>query len=294
MARIATQQCWMRADSGAQIGIRVERQPTTGHRGTVKLDLDVSAGFTGQFVIEGTPGENVAGWKVGFIQLKHTTTEWADYRGVTPSDGSIFAAMDRPPARTQQLCMDCGPTYRPFYDTELPMTSPTGGWSTDRTIVFSQGMVIPPRGPLEMTVSHSDAPGREYEIALPNTKFTPPRDNYVRSLESRAAFITLLTAQDPQGRYHFVKHMYWNVIWRAHFRWNAAARQLEKTDQSGGVNFQGQAHSGIPSDDRFATSLRRSVPGESLQLCNPLANAAFNHPGRLTYSNQWETWQIAR
>jgi hypothetical protein len=247
MARIAMQQCWMRADSGAQIGIRVELQPTPGHPGSVKLDLDTSAGFTGQFALEGTPSESVAGWKVGYIQLKHTTTEWADYRGVASSDGSIFAAMDRPPARTQQLCLDCGPTYRPFYDTEHTMTSPTGSWSTDRTIVFAQGMAIPQRGPLEMTVSHSDAPSREFEIALPNTSFTPPRDNYVRSLESRAAFITLLTAQDPQGRYHFIKHMYWNVIWRAHFRWIAEARRLEKTDQSGGSIFRARRIAEYPT-----------------------------------------------
>lgn len=284
----------MRADSGAQIGIRVERQPAGGNRGTVKLDLDISAGFTGQVAFEGTPGESAAGWKVGFIQLKHTTTEWADYRGPTNADGSIFAAMDRPPARTQYLCLDCGPNQRPFYDPEFPMSTPSGSWSTDRTLVFGAGMVIPSRGPLEITVTHSDAPWREFEVALPNTRFTPPRDNYLRSLESRAAFITLLTAQDPQGQYHFIKHMYWNVIWRAHFRWNAMAARLEKTDQSGGVNYQHQSHSGIPNDERFAASLRGQVPAALLQLCNPLANAAFAHPGRLTYSNKYEMWRVAR
>lgn len=284
----------MRADTGSSIGIRVERQPAPPLRGAVKLDIDLSAGFTGQVAFQGSPGESVAGWKIGFIQLKYNTTDWADYRGSTNADGSIFAAMDRPPARTQNLCLDCGPNYRPFYDPELPMSSPNASWSTDRTIVFAQGMVIPERGPLEMTVIHSDAPGREIEIALPNTKFNPPRDNYIRSLESRAAFITLLTAQDPQGRYHFIKHMYWNVIWRAHFRWDAAERRLEKTDESGGVNYQSRARSGIPDDDRFAPSLRGTTPASSLQLCNPLINAAYSHPGRLTYSNKYETWRIGR
>ncbi|HEX6280071.1 MAG TPA: hypothetical protein VFZ49_08685, partial [Pyrinomonadaceae bacterium] len=153
---------------------------------------------------------------------------------------------------------------------------------------------IPARGPLEVTVIHSDAPAREFEIALPNTRFTPPRNNYIRSLESRGAFITLLTAKDPSGQYHFVKHMYWNVIWRAHFRWNATAGRLEKTDQSGGVNYQRQAHSGIPNDARFASSLRGSVPGASLQLCNPLIQAAFRNPGRLTYSTRYEMWHVGR
>jgi hypothetical protein len=293
MARVASQQSWMRADPGSRIEIRVLRQPSPSDRGAIKLDLDLSAGFTGQVALEGTAGESAVGWKIGYIQLKHTTTEWADYRGPTRADGSIFAAMDRPPARTQQLCLDCGPNQRPFYDVELPVNSPAT-ISTDRTYVLGAGMVIPPSGRLEVIVSHSDAPAREFEIALPNTRFTPPRDNYIRSLESRAAFITLLTAQDPQGHYHFVKHMYWNVIWRAHFRWNAGARALEKTDQSGGVNYQRQAHSGIPNDARFAASLRGNVPAASLQLCNPLANAAFSHPGRLTYSNRYEMWRVAR
>jgi len=294
MARISSQHSWMRADAGSRSEIRILRQPSQGNAGAITLDLDLSAGFTGQVTFEGSPGESLAGWKVGFIQLKHTTTEWADYRGPSPADGSIFAAMDRPPARTQQLCLDCGPNQRPFYDVETPMASPTSGFSTDRTFVFGSGMVIPARGPLEVTVIHSDAPEREFEIALPNTRFTPPRLNYIRSLESRAAFITLLAAQDPQRQYHFVKHMYWNVIWRAHFRWNAAAGRLEKTDQSGGVNYQRQAHSGIPDDTRFASSLRGSVPGASLQLCNPLAQAAFRNPGRLTYSNRYEMWHVGR
>jgi len=294
MATIATQQCWMRADPGARTDIRVLRQPTAGTRGAVKLDIDLSAGFTGQFALQGSPGESVAGWKIGFVQLKYNSTDWADYRGPTNADGSIFAAMDRPPARTQQLCLDCGPNHRPFYDPDLQMSSPNADWSTDRTIVFTQGMVIPASGPLEMTVIHSDAPGREIDIALPNTRFTPARNNFIRSLESRAAFITLLTAQDPQGRYHFIKHMYWNVIWRAHFRWNASAGLLERTDQSGGVNYQSRARSGVPDDDRFASSLRGATPAESLSLCNPLLNAAYTHPGRLTYSNKHEMWRVGR
>lgn len=294
MARIAADHCWMRADPGASIEIRIVRQPTPGIRGAVRLELDLSAGFTGQFALDGSPGESVSGWKVGFVQLKHSTTDWADYRGVTNSDGSIFAAMDRPPARTQQLCLDCGPNQRPFYDPELPTSSPTGAFSTDRTLAFTSGMAIPQRGPLEVIVIHSDAPSREFDISLPNTKFNPSRDNYLRSLESRAAFITLLTAMDPQGHYHFIKHMYWNVIWRAHFRWNAATRLLEKVDQSGGVNYQSRAHSGVPDDRRFAPSLRGGVPGASLGLCNPLVNAAFSHPGRLTYSDKYEMWRIGR
>lgn len=292
MVRISQQQSWMRVDPGSRTQITILRQPSPGNAGAIKLELDVSAGFTGQVAFEGSPGESVAGWRIGFIQLKHTTTEWADYRGLTNADGSIFAAMDRPPARTQQLCLDCGPNQRPFYDVEVPMNSTTDDFSTDRTFVFGSGMVIPARGPLEVNVIHSDAPSREFEIMVPNTKFTPPRDNYIRSLESRAAFITLLTAKDPQGQFHFIKHMYWNAIWRAHFRWNPTVRRLEKTDESGGVNYQRQSHSGIPDDARFASSLRGATPGASLQLCNRLITAAFAHPGRYTYSNKYEIWHV--
>jgi len=57
-------------------------------------------------VLTGTPGERVDFYRFGFIQLKFITDDWAHYRGPTPVDGSVFLAMDRPPARPQQLCRD--------------------------------------------------------------------------------------------------------------------------------------------------------------------------------------------
>jgi hypothetical protein len=56
--------------------------------------------------VRGSPGEDVGLWRLGFIQLKFITDEWAHYRGPTRTQGSVFVSMDRPPARPQQLCRD--------------------------------------------------------------------------------------------------------------------------------------------------------------------------------------------
>ena len=46
--------------------------------------------------LKGTPGDDVDLWRFGFIQLKFITDEWADYRGETETDGSMFLALDLP------------------------------------------------------------------------------------------------------------------------------------------------------------------------------------------------------
>jgi hypothetical protein len=79
--------------------------PGAGIGGTATLttpDIHASA----QVTVHGAPGEDVSFWRFGFIQLKFITDDWAQYRGNTSGEGSIIVAMDRPPARPQQLCRD--------------------------------------------------------------------------------------------------------------------------------------------------------------------------------------------
>jgi hypothetical protein len=89
--------------------------------GTVNLtspDIHAKATVT----VRGAPGEDVSFWRLGFIQLKFITDEWAHYRGDTPAEGSSFVAMDRPPARTQQVCRDSAGTISPL--ARLPYLEP--------------------------------------------------------------------------------------------------------------------------------------------------------------------------
>ena len=65
---------------------------------------------TAVVTLKGAPGDDVSLWRFGFIQLKFITDEWAHYRGATEADGSMFLALDRPPARPQQLCRDSNGT----------------------------------------------------------------------------------------------------------------------------------------------------------------------------------------
>ncbi|MEZ5346372.1 MAG: hypothetical protein R2681_12550 [Pyrinomonadaceae bacterium] len=292
MADIEMRNCWMNAEPAPQTAIRVLQQPGSAGAGNVRLDIDTSVAFTGQCVLRGSPGENIAGWRIGFVQLKHTTADWAEYRGAVSSDGSAFSQMGRAPARPRQLCLDCTAVNRPFYGDDFISSRPQIDAMSDRTFTVAQGVTIPASGKVEIVVSQGDAPERNHDASVPNTQFSPPRTNYLRTLESRAAFITLLAAKDPHGRYHFLKHMYWNIIWQAQFRWDPAAATLTKTSQTGGVNIQRASHSGIPNDPRFAASLRTPVPGSTLDLCNPVAQAAFRNPARMRYARSWQMWNV--
>jgi len=56
--------------------------------------------------ITGTPGDNPAGWTLGFIQLKFIDTDWAYYRGKLNQDGSSFLQYSRPPPLPTGGCRD--------------------------------------------------------------------------------------------------------------------------------------------------------------------------------------------
>lgn len=141
MARISLERCSMQTDGSLpKATVTVSRQPAEGVDGTVLLDISISVSFGTSCRLAGQAGEDVSGWAFGFVQLKHTSTDWAVYRGTTAAEGSIFAAMDRPPARVQQLCLDCdSEEHRPFYDGY-------GLWptTTGRTVVFPPGTAFLP------------------------------------------------------------------------------------------------------------------------------------------------------
>ena len=54
--------------------------------------------------VQGTPGDDLAFWRFGFIQLGFINNDWAHYRNPDPAEGSVFVARDRAPALDQPLC----------------------------------------------------------------------------------------------------------------------------------------------------------------------------------------------
>jgi len=256
--------------------------------------------------VRGKPGENVEFWRFGFIQLKFITDEWVQYRGV-PGDGSVFLAMDRPPARPQQLCRDTytqgaigpdgtfdlpmvPPLFPLFYDGDQPFNNLTRMVARHAGFLPA-GTTIPANGRLPVSIYFADSPNRSYNLIENNEAFAPPRQNFLYSLYSGAAFATMFAAQKGVGRpIEVLKSFLWNVRWRAHFRRDAAGliQQLPPKD-SGEMRLTiSKVVNGEPDDGRFP---RSAIRDPRLPTCNDLLIRASTNPVRRT-SRQFEDWEV--
>jgi|GEM_PF-6658390 hypothetical protein len=248
--------------------------------------------------VRGTPGEDVSFWRFGFIQLKFITDEWAHYRGDTPAEGSIFVAMDRPPARPQQLCRDSAGFINPFarlpylelvifYYPEEGMLSSLG----DRiTGVLPLGKKIPASGKMALAFIYMDSPGRSFAIDLTRVNHKVPTLNFLYSLYSGNAYVTMFAVQKGVGQpIEVMKSFQWNVRWRAHFGRNNIAGHVLLPPRPGDVTDMNISHvvNGPPNDPLF----RRSILDTRLPNCLNVVQHAFTHPVVLE-STRWEDWKV--
>ena len=249
--------------------------------------------------VRGTPGENVELWRFGFIQLKFITDEWAHYRGTTAADGSIFQAMDRPPARLQQLCRDSAGIIGPFerfpflgpaifYAPETPMT----GFflAVQSTGFLPLGAKIPDGGTMILVITFYDSPARFFAYELTKVNKTAQNLNFLYSLYSGAAYATMFAVQKGPGLPIVVmKSFQWNVRWRAHFGMNAG-RSVQLPPRPGDVLDMNISHvvNGPPNDPRF----RHAILDTKLPNCLNVIDHAFANPV-IRESTKWEDWNVS-
>jgi hypothetical protein len=252
--------------------------------------------------VTGTPGENVGFFKFGFIQLKFITDDWAQYRGRTTADGSVFLALDRPPARPRQLCRD---TYTlPNTNGDVPLVGPIIFYDGDQIItpvitpavarqavIFPVSFVMPASGSVIVSITFGDSPGRSYDVVQQNTQFAPARTNFINSLQTGAAYATVFAIQKgPASPIETLYTFQWNVRFRAHFGRNAAGNVVQLPARSGDVMDMNvsRVFKGGPTDPHFR---RSSVTDTTLPVCNTVLNNASNNPV-LRMSRKWEEWKV--
>ncbi len=248
--------------------------------------------------LRGIPGEDVGFWRFGFIQLKFITNDWAHYRGDIEADGSVFVAMDRPPARPQQLCRDSlakegiggaferfpfvGPVI--FYDPETPVS----GFLNRRVAGFlPMGAKIPAGGAMLFTIQFSDKPQRFYDLVKVNN--AAQRLNNLYSLQNGAAYVTMFAVQKGPNKPIVVKKSFqWNVRWRAHFGRNAGLT-VQLPPRAGDVMDMNISSvvKGPPQDERF----KNSILDTKLPNCNTVLRAAHANPV-VRESKRWEDWKV--
>ena len=164
----------------------------------------------GEVTLTGGPGDNAAGWQLGFIQLQWIETNWCYYRGQTENDGSIFIQRARPPARPNQACCDCvdgSPPSKLFYSTN----------PADGELVTAQPL---DKLPLKMAVSHFDQPADSVHVVEMNSSAASggAKPNFLAESQMEFHFCTVLSAREPTGRFHHLLSFYWNVRWQATFQ----------------------------------------------------------------------------
>jgi hypothetical protein len=229
---------------------------------------------TGAVKLRGTPGEACGGWILGFFQLEFLEVNHARYRGATMADGSVYVSRDRPPSRMHQLCRDSLSTTSLWY-------APPGADPSTTVTVIPVGTTIPSTGELQIAATFFDHPREFYPPTETNTAFMPSRVNFLHSVDIGFAFCTVLTAKDPAGGFHFLKHFYWNCRWDVTFNpvgGSVAVAVRKHMD----LNLQVLVHSGVPNDSRFN---RAHLVSPALPVCNTVANAAS--PGHRTPSRGW-------
>jgi hypothetical protein len=217
--------------------------------------------------LNGTAGENVAGWTLGFVQLKYIGTNHARYRGAADRQGSILVW-----GSNKTLCRDTdrptgGKSPEVWYDS---FSFPGGVTGPNGTNKLAAGTVIPAAGFLDLPAHLRDKPSRRWPSVEKNTAVTGFPNNFLHYAVAELLFCTMLVAQEPGGKFHILKHFYWNIIWEHKF----------KVDGTGAVvldkairlqhNIQRPAHSGSPNDAKFK--------GKEFDVSLPVSLAVTNQP----------------
>ena len=235
--------------------------------------------------LRGRPGENVAGWTLGFVQLKYIGTNQSRYRGDTDRDGSILVT-----GSNQILCRD---TDTPF-DLHLPfldpqpldvwydsLLSPGGTTGPNGTNKLATGTVIPASGFLDVRAHLYDAPWRRWSAWETNTHATGQPINFLQHVEIELLFCTILVAQEPNGTFHMLKHFFWNVLWEWLFTVDSNGMVVPERslkDHGKGHNID-RVLEGKPMHPRFS--------GKELDLSLPVSKVVTGRPHRFHPAPDW-------
>lgn len=223
---------------------------------------------TGSVVLRGTPGESLAGWALGYIQLKFIATDYARYRGAAMGDGSV-----RVTRSNQILCRDTDEASPELWYDPISW----GIYGARGTRVLPAGTVVPAGGEFTLTSGLGDAPRRSFDAQVANS--VTHAQNFIHHLDVGLQFCSMLTAREPGGRYHVLKHFYWNVRWELHLTRDAAGLPAVQRVDHLQLNVQRTVHSGVPEDARFR--------GRELDMTLPISNTITRRPVRVHPVRDW-------
>jgi hypothetical protein len=229
------------------------------------IDADASMRLTG------ATGESVANWTLGFIQLKYIGTNHARYRGATVRQGSALVTHSN-----QIVCRDTDIGSVELWYDSLNAGGTTGPTGTNK---LAAATVLPPAKSLDVRAHLFDQPSRWWPSAHTNTLVAGRPDNFLHYAVVELLFCTMLVAQDPAGKFHMLKHFYWNVIWEHTFKRNGAGNVVLDRATRLQQNVQSPTHGGNPRDPKFL--------GKEYNLALPVSNTVSRRTARVTEALDW-------
>ena len=218
--------------------------------------------------LTGAAAENVGNWTLGFVQLKYIGTNHARYRGAASRDGSILVT-----SSNKIVCRDTDDgSTEVWYDTLN-----SGGIKGPRgTNKLGAAIVIPGTGYLDVSARLFDRPFRMWDAVLKNSLTPGNPDNFLTYAVAELLFCSMLVAQDPAGKFHMLKHVYWNVIWEHTFKRDAAGNVIPDRAIRLEQNVQKQVQSGSPNDPKFT--------GKEFDTTLPISNSVTRRPPKIIES----------
>lgn len=220
--------------------------------------------------LNGTPGESLAGWTLGYVQLKFIGTNYARYKGARDHDGSMYVT-----GNNQIVCRDTDEASPAVWYDPISW----GIHGARGTRVLAAGTTMPAAGFLDVTAGFDDAPQRSWPTVQVNTVAPGRPNNYLHHVDIALHFCTLLTARDPANNYYLLKHFYWNVRWELLFTRSAGGVIAPGHVIHQELNIQRTVHTGPSNDRRFHHM--------ELAMVIPISNTVSRRPLRVRAVRDW-------
>ncbi len=150
--------------------------------------------------VNGSPDDTLDGWSFGFMQVQWIETNWAEYRGQSEKEGSLFLQRGRATGRPAKQCRDTVNAGDFFYSPKA-MIACAGKWAYPAVITVK---------------GYNDTPGDFFRLRQLNS--CTHSVNYLYEAQLEFHFLTVFSARDPDGVFTHLAHFYWNVHWQARFR----------------------------------------------------------------------------
>jgi hypothetical protein len=216
------------------------------------------------------------GWKFGFIQLQHSETNWAYYKGASAEDGSMLVNFGASPARPADLCRDTEQAGQIWY---------TGAGDVDSTKESTMATPLPWTIP---TFYFGDRPEGQYDLEFRNPK--TKKLNRLEEVKLSMSFLTTLSMRDPNANFTHLRNFSWSLAWHVR-RVPGNNPRPDFPFLPGCANSYSAIRTGPPT-----TALHRALltdEGSRARNCNELASVSTMHPA-IEAAAKWQRFEAMK